>query len=78
MGSELLGGHRRANFIGAPEALNLKLACTVINEAFGICTYLVGSAITKRDYRDVDLRCMLDDAEFDRIFGRTTNPRILI
>lgn len=58
---------KRASWIGAPEMFNLTLACEPINRAFGMC-YLVGSALHKRDYRDVDVRCILDDEEFDRLF----------
>ena len=32
-------------------------------------TYLVGSATAKDDYRDVDIRTILDDDEFDALFG---------
>ena len=64
----------RANYLGAPEAYNLNNVASVLNEAFGYNNYLVGSAITKRDFRDVDIRCILDDAEFERLFpGCTQN-----
>lgn len=58
----------RANFLGAPAAFNLNLACRALSEAFGHAVYLVGSALERRDYRDVDVRCLLDDDEFDRLF----------
>jgi hypothetical protein len=60
---------KRANFIGAPEFYNLNNVATVLNEAFGMNNYLVGSAIERRDHRDVDIRCIMDDEEFDRLFG---------
>lgn len=59
---------KRANFIGAPEFFDLNQACTAITAAYGYNLYLVGSSITKRDFRDVDLRCILDDDEFDQMF----------
>src|SRR5690349_2568512 len=60
---------KRANYIGAPEFYNLNNVAMVLNEAFGgYHNYLVGSSIERRDFRDVDIRCILDDAEFDRIF----------
>lgn len=59
---------RRANYIGAPEAFHLNNLCTMLNEAFGFNNYLVGSSLTKRDYRDVDIRCIMDDEEFDTLF----------
>jgi hypothetical protein len=58
----------RANFLGAPEAYNLNNVAGVLNEAFGFNNYLVGSCLTTRDHRDVDVRCMLDDEDFNRIF----------
>ena len=63
----------RANYIGAPEAYNLNNVCTVINEAFpGYGCFLVGSSIERRDFRDVDVRFIMDDHEFDRIFSGCT------
>ena len=74
---ELLGGHHRANFLGAPEALNLNVVCSTLVEAFGHNIYLVGSAIEHRDYRDVDVRCILDDEEYDRMFSNSTKNQQL-
>ena len=59
---------KRANFIGAPEFYNLQCACAILNQAFGYNNYLVGSSMLCRDFRDVDVRCILDDEEFDRLF----------
>jgi hypothetical protein len=65
---------KRANFIGAPEFYELNEACRSIADVFGHHVYLVGSSIKKRDYRDVDVRCMLPDADFDSFFGSCQNP----
>ena len=65
-----LGAVRRANFLGAPTAFNLNQACLVITQAYGYSLYLVGSCLTKPDYRDVDVRLILDDADFDALFPR--------
>ncbi len=43
-------------------------ACIPIAEAFDSHPYLVGSATERADYRDVDLRLILMDEEFDRLF----------
>lgn len=59
---------KRANFIGAPAFYDLNAACRTITEAYGHCLYLVGSSLTTRDHRDVDLRLILADAEFDALF----------
>ena len=44
-------------------------ACIPITEAFGSPPYLVGSATEHAEYRDVDLRLILADEEFDHWFG---------
>jgi hypothetical protein len=62
----------RVNFLGAPEFYNLNAACLLVTEAFrGISfgTFHVGSSITRRDYRDVDVRCIMRDDEFERMFA---------
>lgn len=65
----------RANYIPAPHYFNLNMACRPLVEAFGWCVYLVGSSLEKRDYRDVDIRCILDDVEYARLFpGLSDNP----
>lgn len=65
----------RANWIAAPEYFALNQACVAINAAFnGFGCYLVGSALERRDHRDVDVRYIMDDDEFDAMFraGGTT------
>lgn len=60
----------RGNYLPAPHAYNLHLACCVVVEAYGPCVYLVGSCLEKRDYRDVDVRAILADEDFDRRFPK--------
>lgn len=59
------------NFLTVSENASLKLAAEAVDRAFpksyGI--YHVGSSITRKDYRDVDVRLILPDAEFERLFG---------
>jgi hypothetical protein len=60
---------QRANYVAAPAMFDLHNACVVIQQAFpngGV--YLVGSALERRDHRDVDVRCILPDEEFDALF----------
>lgn len=59
---------KRANYLGAPEAFLLNEACRTLTDAFGPHLYLVGSCLERRDYRDVDIRCILPDEEFDHLF----------
>lgn len=52
------------------ELASLNLACVPLREAFGHPPYLVGSVEQgDRDYRDVDVRLILPDDEYDTTFG---------
>jgi hypothetical protein len=62
----------RANYLPAPQYFNLNLACAPLAASGGYGVYLVGSCLERPDYRDVDVRMMLDDATFDRIYGWAT------
>jgi len=65
----------RTDGLSTFEMYHLDLACRVIHDAFGQPPYLVGSAGIgcAGPYRDVDVRLMLDDAEFAAV--RPTQPR---
>lgn len=56
----------RTDLLTTTELYHLDVACRVIHKAFGRPPYLVGTAgVGGADtYRDVDVRLMLDDAEF--------------
>lgn len=54
----------------SPHELNrLDLSCIPIREAWGHAPYLVGSVMRGGEYRDVDVRTILPDDEYDRLFG---------
>lgn len=54
---------------GAPACFALDLACKQLNEAFGgFHCYLVGSALERADWRDIDVRYILSDDEFAELF----------
>ena len=60
---------KRFNYIPAPAMFDLHNACAIIAQAYpdsGV--FLVGSSIQRRDFRDVDVRCMLADEMFDAMF----------
>lgn len=59
---------RGQTYAHAPGLLLLDHACVVVGWAFGATPYLVGSSLHTRDFRDVDVRVMVDDATFDRLF----------
>jgi hypothetical protein len=60
---------QRSNYVPAPHFFTLNHACKLINDAFGgIGCYLVGSALVRRDYRDVDVRYIMSDDAYDHLF----------
>jgi hypothetical protein len=60
---------RSASYLSPPDFHRLNWACRPIREAFGGPPYLVGSVLTRPDYRDIDLRLILDDDVFEAMFG---------
>ncbi len=59
----------KVNYVGAPAIFALELACRDICDAFGgYGCYVVGSAIQRPDWRDVDLRFIMADEEFAQLF----------
>lgn len=48
-------------------------------DSYGV--YLVGSSIERKDYRDVDVRCILGDEDFEREFPKNDDglrPRFML
>jgi hypothetical protein len=69
MASETSGERHKAVYIGAPACFALELACRDICDAFdGYGCYVVGSALERRDWRDVDVRFIMPDEEFAKLF----------
>jgi hypothetical protein len=60
---------RSASYLSPPDFLRLNWACRPIKEAFGTYPYLVGSVLTRPDYRDIDLRLILADDTYAAMFG---------
>jgi hypothetical protein len=59
----------KASHVGAPAIFALEMACRDVCDAFdSYGCYLVGSAIDRADWRDIDLRLIMDDADFHRLF----------
>lgn len=60
---------KKCCYIGAPKVFALELACRDINEAFGdFGCYIVGSALERPDWRDVDARYIMADSDFAKLF----------
>jgi hypothetical protein len=60
---------KKPAYIGAPAHFALEAACRQVCDAFadgGL--YLVGSALERADWRDIDVRLMLDDEDFIKLF----------
>jgi len=59
----------RATYLTVQQQFNLEHACRLLSASFGMHTYHVGSSLERPDWRDVDLRCILDDADYDVLIG---------
>ncbi|MEV0843638.1 hypothetical protein AB0I55_29345 [Actinocatenispora sera] len=59
----------RLHYLGPHDALRLDLACRPLVEAFGTAPVLVGSALARPDYRDVDVRLVVSDDRYRELFG---------
>lgn len=56
-------------YLSTLELHELDEACAPFLSAFGEHPYLVGSASERPDFRDVDVRLILPDEEFDALFA---------
>ena len=69
MAAETKREQGKASYVGAPACFALEQCCQIVRDAFGeYGMYLVGSALTRQDWRDVDVRYILSDDEFARLF----------
>lgn len=57
----------RVSFLTVSQTFDLNVACAPLRK-FGLGTFHVGSSLHRADYHDVDLRCILDNNEFDAMF----------
>lgn len=60
---------RRSSFLTVSQQYDLNVACRPLAVLFGYGVYHVGSSLERPDYRDVDLRCILANEEYDRMFA---------
>ena len=70
--------HKKHCYLGAPEVFSLGHICAFVSKAFGgdVC-YLVGSALEKPDFRDVDVRLIMRDKKWRTLFGDAQDGQIL-
>ena len=57
--------------LGEPAHMNLMAACLIVESALHETCYMVGSATDSREFRDVDVRVIMNDDKFDMLFGKT-------
>lgn len=67
------------NYLPAPAYFKLNQAVALIDKAFGVHgsfgTYLVGSSLQRRDFRDVDVRMIMENEAYDKLFpGAVDRP----
>lgn len=55
---------------GMPAGIWLNKFGGIVEDAFGEHPYQVGSSLTTKDWRDVDVRLILDDDVFAEMFGQ--------
>lgn len=59
----------KATYVGAPACFALEQAAKQICEAFNVSAcYVVGSAMEREDWRDVDVRLIMADGDFAKEF----------
>lgn len=68
----------RCTFLSPPDLHRLDWACRPVARAFGTPPYLVGSALTRPDFRDIDLRLILDDERFAEVFAGQSDLLLLV
>jgi len=69
---------RAGSYLSPPELHRLDWACLPITQAFGNPPYLVGSVLTRPDFRDIDIRLILDDDTVHRMFADHPRARLLL
>ena len=68
----------RSTYLSPPDLHRLDWACRPIAAAFGGPPYLVGSVLQRPDFRDIDIRLILDDDTVERMFADHPRARLLL
>jgi hypothetical protein len=61
--------------VGMPAFLHLQEFGSIVWSVFGEPPFLVGSSLTGKIWRDVDVRLILADEEYDAMFGDYKKPQ---
>ena len=67
----------RVSWLTVSQAYSLNVVCRPL-AAIGYGTFHVGSSLDNPNYHDVDLRCMLPDDEYDRMFDSDRGDGFLL
>lgn len=59
--------------VGMPAGILLAKFGIIVRDFFHHPAYHVGSSLDSKDWRDVDVRLILPDDEFEELFGRIKN-----
>lgn len=63
--------------VGMPNWIYLNQFGELVHDAFGDYPYLVGSAAAGKEWRDVDVRLILPDEEYEKLIGELKKPEVL-
>lgn len=63
--------------VGSPQWILLNQFGRLVQDAFGEFPYLVGSAAKGKKWRDVDVRLILSDEDYERWVGKLERPAII-
>jgi hypothetical protein len=58
---------------GMPAGIWLAKFGGLVRDYFGHVAYHVGSSLDRKDWRDVDVRLIMPDDEFEQLFGQVKN-----
>lgn len=64
-----MSNRRHISYLTTASFARLNHACQAVTEGLGHKPYLVGSAMESAEFRDVDVRSILPDEEWDELFG---------
>lgn len=68
MTEEAAPKRKKGLYVGAPACFVLEREVQFLNQAFDGHCYLVGSAMERADWRDIDVRMIMDDEAFTALF----------
>ena len=66
----------RSLYLSVEDIWRLSQAMRPIEEAFGGTAWIVGSVLERDNWRDVDVRIILDDEDYGRIFHPVVNNEV--